>query len=58
MLRIVPHTLGLSIGLDELDLGLVATGKTQVVQGDIVDRKDSNSRPVFGAHIAQRGAVS
>ena len=56
-IRVVPHALGIGVGLDEFDLGLVTTGEAQVVQGDVVDREDGDGRAVLRAHVAQGGAV-
>ncbi len=53
----MPESLLLGVGLDELDLTLVAAGEAQVVDGDLVDREHRSSRAELGAHVADRRTV-
>ena len=57
LLGVVPHALGLGVGLHQGQLGLGAPGEPQVVDGHLVDREDGCGGTEFGAHVAQRGAV-
>src|SRR6185437_16978089 len=55
--RVVPEALHLGVGLDEANLMLGPAGQAQVGERLFVDREDRAGRAVFGAHVAERGAV-
>ena len=54
---VVPQTLCLRIGFDQLDLVRVTSRQAQVVERFLVDRADRAGRAVFRRHVAERGAV-
>jgi hypothetical protein len=53
----VPEAVLLGVGLDDLDLLVLAAGEPQIPQRLLVDREDRTCRPVLGAHVADRGAI-
>ena len=55
--RVVPETLLLGVGLDQLDLLAVTAGELEVLDGLLVDREDRDRRAELGAHVADGGAV-
>src|SRR5699024_2763547 len=54
---VVPESLLLGVGLDEVDLLRRAAGQSQVLHRLLVDGEDGARGAVFGTHIAQGGAV-
>ena len=50
--RVVPQALGLGVGLDQLQVLVVASGEAQVVDGDPVDGEHGAGGAVLGAHVA------
>ena len=51
------QALRFRIGLDEVDVRLLAAGQPQVVERHLVDREDRDRRAVFRTHVAERGPV-
>ena len=49
--------MGFRIRLDQGNQLFVASGKPQIVAGDLVDREHRGGGTKLGAHIADRGAV-
>ncbi len=54
---VMPEPLGFAVCLDERDLFGCATGKRQVVQGDLVNRENRGGGAKLGAHVSDRGPV-
>src|SRR5699024_4274001 len=54
---VVPESLLLGVGLDEVDLLRRAAGQSQVLHRLLVDGEDGARGAVFGTHSAQRDAV-
>jgi len=52
---IVPEALHLGVRLDQVELFLRASGEGEVVDGQLVDRKDGAGRAVLRRHVADGG---
>src|SRR5699024_10644531 len=48
---IVPQALFLGVGLNEFNVLFGATGQTQVIKGDVVNREDCGGRTEFWRHV-------
>ena len=55
---IEPDALRLCVGFNKIDLVLIASCQTHVVDRRLIDRKHRDGRAVFRAHIANGRAVS
>ena len=54
---VAPQLVGLGISLNQRDLLFGATGQTQVVERDVVDREDAAGGTELRAHVADGGTV-
>ena len=57
MVGVVPHALGLGVGLDQGELFVSASGQPQILDGLGINREHRCGGTEFGAHVAQRRAV-